>query len=288
MAAASGRRRGGDGGWGSAKGGVTSPGRAETCTPDRTAGGVIQDAAGLKRISTTVLQPAISRLGSSKDVVSWRRKLNHVFASSCEAAAALEESLESLKRSGRSSGGDAALRSRALRDGDSALAEFRKTAQRFETAMRSTGDPAPDRVRPAETERDAAGDDDEARDTRGGPGLVELTEVKSVVSGKARIGYELALEQREDMREVSREIAEVQGLSKDLAEGVAAQSEQVKVVVANVDAALEDVRTGNDSVVRAAEAQRAARRKMCFIAIVVVVILAIILGPTIASATGAI
>ncbi|KAA0147472.1 hypothetical protein FNF27_01764 [Cafeteria roenbergensis] len=153
--------------------------------------------------------------------------------------------------------------------------------------MRSTGDPAPDRVRPAGDESRATGDEEDGGDLRGGPGLVELTEVKSVASGKARIGYELALEKREDMREVSREIAEVQQLSKDLAEGVAAQSEQVKVVVANVDAALEEVRTGNDSVVRAAEAQRAARRKMCFIAIVVVVILAVILGPTIASATGA-
>lgn len=248
---------------------------------------MIQDAAGLRRISTTVLQPAIARLGSPKDVVSWRRKLNHVFSSSCGAAEALEEALEALKRGGRSSGGDAALRSRALRDGESALAEFRKTAQRFETAMRSTGDPAPDRVRPAGDESRATGDEEDGGDLRGGPGLVELTEVKSVASGKARIGYELALEKREDMREVSREIAEVQQLSKDLAEGVAAQSEQVKVVVANVDAALEEVRTGNDSVVRAAEAQRAARRKMCFIAIVVVVILAVILGPTIASATGA-
>jgi len=249
----------------------------------------VEKAAALSRQVLTVLKPGAGKLGTAHDTRSRRRRLAQSQDACAAWASQLDALLLELRKSGRG-GGDAALRSKAERDGKRALKEYQDANKGYQTAMRAVGDPRDDPVARAGDRDgvDAAADDGLGNDGAGGGGMVEMTDVKLVASGRVRIAYELALEQRDEMLEVNRDISEVAELARDLTDGVEMQSERVDTVLSNTEVALESVKAGNESIRKAAEAQRAARRKMCCIALIVLAILGAILGPTIASLTGSI
>jgi len=89
------------------------------------------------------------------------------------------------------------------------------------------------------------------------------------------------------MRQARRDVEEVAQMANDIADGVSKQSERIDVAVDNFETALVDTKAGSAAVQRAAELQAAARRKMCFILVVVAVVLGVIAGPLIAKAAGA-
>jgi t-SNARE complex subunit (syntaxin) len=95
------------------------------------------------------------------------------------------------------------------------------------------------------------------------------------------------VEKAHEVDEIAAEIGEIEQLGHDVAHAVAGQSERVDVVVENIEESLDVVRTGNDSIIKAAELQRAARRKMCCMIMILVAVLGVILGPTLAKVSGA-
>lgn len=87
----------------------------------------------------------------------------------------------------------------------------------------------------------------------------------------------ILLEEREvGLRDVERDVRQLNGMMKDMAEIVESQQDQVDSLASNITSAKDNVVSGEQEVAKAAQYQKSARSWMCYLLLLLAIVLAVL------------
>jgi len=227
--------------------------------------------------SVTKFQKQVALLGTKRDTKEQRLKINAQGKSIKELAKDISESLKQ---------GGSASSPKLVQDFQQVLKEFQKHYRICLDKMSTTmpqGESNPRGGRRRNNRAQAAGNGagglpEDAGGLDDGRELLEAEKMESQLLLDNQIDHHdvLIAEREEGIREIQGQIAEVGEIFQDLAVLVNEQGDMVNDIESNIISSHDHTQQAGKELVKAASHQKAARNRMCMIAVILVVFLIVL------------
>lgn len=253
--------------------------------PSAQAAKLLQALAGMTRDLVT----ARAELGSPGDTEQTRARRRRAIQSATKSVEALRSLIPLL---GDTRGAPVKM----VRDIQDGLRRFEEASRAFMDGLKTVPVSVPARGRGGgatgaaggggvRATTVASGEDDDVTEAD-----LELQRAEAEIGSKlaaptVTVAYELALERAEATEAIVQDAVELNQIVKDLAYLVHEDSAKIEEIVANVEDTKESVVKGNENLGAANELQQSFRKKICFVLIIVLVVLALISIPIIIKVT---
>jgi len=236
---------------------------------------------GVRQISSNVtsIERLTGQLGSSKDGPHLREQLNTLIGSTRDLCKDTTESLKALESDRNST--DRIAQQKITKDLQFWVKKFQESYKAASDRERSTPLPS---VTTTSSKRQTPGfpqgsyEYDDPTDDVEKQGLMDSHRSEQFrIQNQSQFNNNLILDREKDIKEIEKNVVEVNEIFRDLSALVADQGVMIDSIESNIEEASVSTSRGAEEIVKASKYQKSSRNKLCCLLLLIVIIVAVLM-----------